>query len=205
MAACCRPSPRRATRCASPRPCRHPPSEWRVASGDGGFRRPRTGADPDLGRAGTVGLGPPPDDLDLLLLPGLMHNSPHDLIERVTSMQPELELLRAMHLRGVQLAGKLQRQIPAGRVGAARRPPRHLQLVAGDGLPGTLPERAPGGGCHGDRGRRHADRGRRLLAAVDDDETDRTGGRRRACAADRAPAADRYRTAKPGARMSARR
>jgi len=51
------------------------------------------------------GLVPPPEDLDLLLLPGLLHHSPHDLITRVAAMQPEMDLLRAMHLRGVQLAG----------------------------------------------------------------------------------------------------
>ena len=51
------------------------------------------------------GLVPPPDDLDLLLLPGVLHHSPHDLITRVAAMQPEMDLLRAMHLRGVQLAG----------------------------------------------------------------------------------------------------
>ena len=51
------------------------------------------------------GLVPPPEDLDLLLLPGLLHHSPHDLITRVAAMQPEMDLLRAMHLRGVPLAG----------------------------------------------------------------------------------------------------
>jgi transcriptional regulator GlxA family with amidase domain len=52
-----------------------------------------------------AGLVPPPDDIDLLLLPGLLHSSPHDLIQRIAAMQPELALIRAMHLRGVQLAG----------------------------------------------------------------------------------------------------
>jgi len=82
---------------------RHPNGGLRletVVFGARGQERIRTSVGLDLS-----GLGPPPDDLDLLLLPGLLHNSPHDLIERVTSMQPELELLRAMHLRGVQLAG----------------------------------------------------------------------------------------------------
>ena len=82
---------------------RHPNGGLRletVVFGARGQERIRTSVGLDLS-----GLGPPPDDLDLLLLPGLMHNSTHDLIERVTSMQPELELLRAMHLRGVQLAG----------------------------------------------------------------------------------------------------
>lgn len=82
---------------------RHPNGGLRletVVFGARGQERVRTSVGLDLS-----GLGPPPDDLDLLLLPGLMHNSPHDLVERVTSMQPEMELLRAMHLRGVQLAG----------------------------------------------------------------------------------------------------
>jgi transcriptional regulator GlxA family with amidase domain len=47
----------------------------------------------------------PPADLDLLLLPGIMHNSPHDLSVRVAALQPELELIRAMHLRAVPIAG----------------------------------------------------------------------------------------------------
>jgi len=51
------------------------------------------------------GLQPPTDDIDLLLMPGLMHHSPQDLIGRVTTMQPEMDLIRAMNLRGVQLAG----------------------------------------------------------------------------------------------------
>jgi transcriptional regulator GlxA family with amidase domain len=46
-----------------------------------------------------------PEDLDLLLVPGIMHNSPHDLAVRVQAMQPEMEVLRALHLRGVAIAG----------------------------------------------------------------------------------------------------
>ena len=46
-----------------------------------------------------------PEDIDLLLLPGIMHNSPHDLAARVQAMQPEMELLRKLHLRGVPIAG----------------------------------------------------------------------------------------------------
>jgi transcriptional regulator GlxA family with amidase domain len=54
-----------------------------------------------------AGLAQAPEDLDLdmVLLPGLMHSSPHDLITRVAHATPELELLRALHLRGVQLIG----------------------------------------------------------------------------------------------------
>ena len=51
------------------------------------------------------GLVAPPEDIDLLLLPGILHNSPHDLGERVQAMGPEIELIRAYHLRGVEIAG----------------------------------------------------------------------------------------------------
>ena len=49
--------------------------------------------------------GPVPEDLDLVLLPGLMHRSPQQLVASVQALGPELELLRSLHLRGVQLAG----------------------------------------------------------------------------------------------------
>ncbi len=52
-----------------------------------------------------AGLAEPPDSLDVLLLPGLMHGSPQELIDRVTTLQPELTVIRAMHLRGVIIAG----------------------------------------------------------------------------------------------------
>ncbi len=51
------------------------------------------------------GLVDVPEDLDLVLLPGLLHNSPQDLVTRVAQLKPEIELLRSLHLRGVQLAG----------------------------------------------------------------------------------------------------
>jgi transcriptional regulator GlxA family with amidase domain len=51
------------------------------------------------------GLVAPPEDIDLLLLPGIMHNSAHDLGERVQAMGPELELIRRYHLRGIEVAG----------------------------------------------------------------------------------------------------
>ena len=82
---------------------RHPNGGLRletVVFGARGQERIRTSVGLELG-----GLQPPPDDIDLLLLPGVMHHSPQDLIGRIATMQPELELLRAMHLRGVQLAG----------------------------------------------------------------------------------------------------
>ena len=47
----------------------------------------------------------PPEDIDLLLLPGILHNSPHDLARRVEAMGPEMELLRRYHLRGTAIAG----------------------------------------------------------------------------------------------------
>jgi len=65
-----------------------------------GQERVRTSTGFDIG-----GLVAPAQDIDLLLLPGVMHNSPHDLAERVAAMAPELELIRAMHLRGVPIAG----------------------------------------------------------------------------------------------------
>jgi len=82
---------------------RHPNGGLRLETAVFGARgqdRIRTSVGLELG-----GLQPPPDDIDLLLLPGVMHHSPQDLIGRIATMQPELELLRAMHLRGVQLAG----------------------------------------------------------------------------------------------------
>ena len=62
--------------------------------------RIRTSTGIEIGLATT-----PPEDIDLLLLPGLMHNSPHDLAERVQAMGPEMELIRAYHLRGIGIAG----------------------------------------------------------------------------------------------------
>ena len=47
----------------------------------------------------------PPEDLDMVLLPGLLHHSPQDLVSRVAAMHAELDLLRSLHLRGVKLAG----------------------------------------------------------------------------------------------------
>ena len=52
-----------------------------------------------------AGLSPPPDHVDLLVLPGMLHHSPHDLVERTLPLKPEMELLRAYHLRGITLAG----------------------------------------------------------------------------------------------------
>jgi transcriptional regulator GlxA family with amidase domain len=51
------------------------------------------------------GLVEPTSDIDLLLLPGLLHNSPQDLGARVQAMAPEMELMRSLHLRGITIAG----------------------------------------------------------------------------------------------------
>ena len=56
---------------------------------------------------GGLTLGPvesPDRPLDLLLVPGFMHSSADDLLERVANYGPEVELLRTLHLRGVPLA-----------------------------------------------------------------------------------------------------
>jgi transcriptional regulator GlxA family with amidase domain len=70
-----------------------------VLFGARGQQRVRTSTGLELG-----GLSQPDADIDLLLLPGIMHNSPHDLSMRVQAMVPELELLRSLNLRGVQVA-----------------------------------------------------------------------------------------------------
>jgi len=51
------------------------------------------------------GLAPVPDDIDLLLLPGIMHRSPGELVERVLGQPNEIALIRELHLRGTQVAG----------------------------------------------------------------------------------------------------
>jgi transcriptional regulator GlxA family with amidase domain len=71
-----------------------------VLFGARGQERITTSTGLDLG-----GLVAPPEEIDLLLLPGIMHNSPHDLAERVQAMGPELAMIRACHLRGVAIAG----------------------------------------------------------------------------------------------------
>ncbi len=49
------------------------------------------------------GVQSPDLSLDCLLIPGIMHDSAEDLVNRLATYQPEMELLRAMHLRGVPL------------------------------------------------------------------------------------------------------
>ena len=56
---------------------------------------------------GGLSLGPvqsPDVALDLLLVPGYMHSSAADVVERLVGYGPEIELLRALHLRGVPIA-----------------------------------------------------------------------------------------------------
>jgi transcriptional regulator GlxA family with amidase domain len=56
---------------------------------------------------GGMSLGPvqsPDLALDLLLVPGLMHSSSEDLVEKLAELGPEIELLRSLSQRGVALA-----------------------------------------------------------------------------------------------------
>jgi transcriptional regulator GlxA family with amidase domain len=82
---------------------RHPgsaPILRTVVFGARGQASVRTSSGLELG-----GLAPPPDHVDLLMLPGILHHSPHDLVERTRPLVPEMEMLRAYHLRGTPLAG----------------------------------------------------------------------------------------------------
>lgn len=49
------------------------------------------------------GVQSPDVALDYLLIPGFMHDSAEDLVRRLKGYQPEIELLRSMHLRGVPI------------------------------------------------------------------------------------------------------
>ncbi|MFY2763222.1 GlxA family transcriptional regulator [Arenimonas sp. MALMAid1274] len=56
--------------------------------------------------SGGLEIGPvqsPDRALDLLLVPGYMHASVADLVQRLAGYGPEIELLRALHLRGVAI------------------------------------------------------------------------------------------------------
>jgi len=46
-----------------------------------------------------------PEDIDLLLLPGILHNSPHDLSRGGAERSPGMDPRRRYHLRGVPIAG----------------------------------------------------------------------------------------------------
>jgi transcriptional regulator GlxA family with amidase domain len=50
------------------------------------------------------GITPMHSDPHVLLVPGIMHSSPHDLLQRIEQMQPEMTLLRTLQQRGVRLA-----------------------------------------------------------------------------------------------------
>ena len=50
------------------------------------------------------GLEPPPERLDVLLVPGVIYSSAGELYRHVHELAPELELIRALHLRGVRIA-----------------------------------------------------------------------------------------------------
>lgn len=49
-------------------------------------------------------IGGPRDDIDVLLIPGMMHSSPSQLIERVDAMAGERALIVDLHRRGVRVA-----------------------------------------------------------------------------------------------------
>ena len=51
-----------------------------------------------------VGLQPVPEHLDMLLIPGVIHRSPQELLGQIEHLEPERELIRALHLRGVRIA-----------------------------------------------------------------------------------------------------
>lgn len=50
------------------------------------------------------GLQAVPDDLDILLVPGMMHGGTHGLRERMAGLGPEIELIRQLRLRGTHIA-----------------------------------------------------------------------------------------------------
>ena len=79
-------------------PLAPPLFEPRVVSLRGATRvRTSSGLDID-------GVGAPGPGIDVVLVPGVMHSSPDELAARLGGMQPEIEWLRAMHLRGVRIA-----------------------------------------------------------------------------------------------------
>ena len=51
-----------------------------------------------------VGLVPVPEKLDLLLIPGVIHRSAQELFQQREGLEPERELIRAQHLKGVRIA-----------------------------------------------------------------------------------------------------
>ncbi len=63
--------------------------------------RSRVAVSGDVELSGVVAA---PDDLHVLLVPGIMHSSPDDLMRRSREMEPEIALLRRLSARGVRIA-----------------------------------------------------------------------------------------------------
>lgn len=79
-------------------PLAPPLFEPRVVSVRGATRvRTSSGLDID-------GVAAPAAEIDVVLVPGVMHSSPAELAGRLQALRPEIEWLRAMHLRGVRIA-----------------------------------------------------------------------------------------------------
>jgi len=67
----------------------------------GARQQPHLGCSGGLRLEGVVCGG---NDPDVLLVPGFMHGSADDIIRTLNSLGPEIELIRAMHARGVTIA-----------------------------------------------------------------------------------------------------
>ncbi len=67
----------------------------------GARQQPHLGCSGGLRIEGVVCGGPDPD---VLLVPGFMHGSADDIVRTLHAMGPEIELIRAMHARGVTIA-----------------------------------------------------------------------------------------------------
>ena len=65
------------------------------------------GADSVITSSGMTlsGITVPERDPDVLLIPGVMHGSAGELLQTTAALGAEIELIRAMHLRGVRVAG----------------------------------------------------------------------------------------------------
>ena len=50
------------------------------------------------------GVQSPDHALDVVLIPGFMHTSAEDVIHKLADYKPEIELIRALHLRGIPIA-----------------------------------------------------------------------------------------------------
>ena len=80
-----------------------------------GRDRVRTASGLDL-----VGLQPVPAELDMLLVPGVIHRSPQELLGQLEHLAPEAALIRALHLRGAARARVADVEIAA--VGRQQQP-----------------------------------------------------------------------------------